>query len=135
MRGADGGPWGRLCALPALWVGLLYDPDSQAEAWELVKDWKTSEMQYLRDSVPKYALKTQFRGRPLKDVAKRMVNIAENGLKRRCVESGKKSDESSYIEILHEIAESGVSPAERLLEKFKKEWNSDIVNVYRATTY
>ena len=135
MRGADWGPWGRLCALPALWVGLLYDPDSQAEAWELVKDWKTSEMQYLRDSVPKYALKTQFRGRPLKDVAKRMVNIAENGLKRRCVESGKKSDESSYIEILHEIAESGVSPAERLLEKFKNEWNSDIVNVYRATTY
>ena len=25
MRGADGGPWRRLCALPAFWVGLIYD--------------------------------------------------------------------------------------------------------------
>ncbi|RZJ37742.1 MAG: glutamate--cysteine ligase, partial [Brevundimonas sp.] len=24
MRGADGGPWSRICALPALWAGILY---------------------------------------------------------------------------------------------------------------
>ena len=135
MRGADGGPWSRLCALPALWVGLLYDIESQNEAWDLIKDWNTCEMQSLRCSVPKYALKTQFRGRPLQDIAKYMVEIAGNGLKRRRVASGSKSDECGYIETLQEIAESGISPAERLLERFEKDWDGDIGEVYKATTY
>lgn len=135
MRGADGGPWSRLCALPALWVGLLYDSDSQNEAWDLIKDWKTCEMEFLRAAVPRYALKTRFRGRPLQDIAKCMVKISENGLKRRRVASGSKSDECSYIETLQDIAESGISPAERLLEKFENDWGGDIGEVYKATTY
>ena len=135
MRGADGGPWSRLCALPALWVGLLYDSEAQNEAWDLIKDWKTSEMQCIRAAVPRYALKTQFRGRPLQDIAKSMVEIAGDGLRRRRVASGSKSDECSYIETLQEIAESGISPAETLLERFEKDWGGDIDRVYMATTY
>ena len=135
MRGADGGPWSRLCALPALWVGLLYDSESQNEAWDLIKDWTTWEMQCLRASVPKYALKTQFRGRPLQDIAKYMVKIAGNGLKRRRIASATKTDEYSYIETLQEIAESGISPAERLLERFENDWGGDISRVYEETTY
>ncbi len=135
MRGADGGPWSRLCALPALWVGLLYDSESQNEAWDLIKDWTTGEMQCLRASVPKYALKTQFRGRPLQDIAKHMVEIAGNGLKRRRIASGTKGDECSYIETLQEIAESGISPAEKLLERFENDWGGDISRVYEETTY
>ncbi|MDI1295364.1 MAG: glutamate--cysteine ligase, partial [bacterium] len=56
MRGSDGGPWGRICALPALWVGLLYDQGALDAAWDLVKDWSMEDRQILRDSVPKLGL-------------------------------------------------------------------------------
>ena len=62
MRGADGGPWNRLCALPAFWVGLLYDDTALDAAWDLVKDFSMAERHALRDGVPKHALKLPFRG-------------------------------------------------------------------------
>lgn len=135
MRGADGGPWSRLCALPALWVGLLYDADAQSAAWDLVKDWQVDEMQALRDGVPKSALKTEFRGRPLQETAQRVVAIAHDGLKRRRVAGGKNDDETGFLETLREIAESGISPAERLLERYETDWAGDINKVYDETTY
>jgi glutamate--cysteine ligase len=58
MRGADSGPWNRLCALPAFWVGLLYDDAALDAAWDLVKDFSLAERNALRDGVPKHALKT-----------------------------------------------------------------------------
>ena len=135
MRGADGGPWSRLCALPALWVGLLYDSVAQDAAWELIKDWTVDEMQALRDNVPRMALKTPFRGGILQDIAKQAVTIAYDGLKRRAVPGGKSADETQFIETLREIADSGISPAERLLESFEKEWDGDIRRVYEETAY
>lgn len=135
MRGADGGPWSRLCALPALWVGLLYDSVAQDAAWELIKDWTVDEMQALRDDVPKMALKTPFRGGTLQDIAKQTVTIAYDGLKRRAVPGGKSADETQFLETLREIADSGISPAERLLESFEKEWSGDIRKVYEKTAY
>ena len=135
MRGADGGPWSRLCALPALWVGLLYDSVAQDAAWELIKDWTVDEMQSLRDNVPRMALKTPFRGGILQDIAKQTVTIAYDGLKRRAVPGGKSVDETQFLETLREIADSGISPAERLLESFEKEWGGDIRKVYEETAY
>ena len=135
MRGADGGPWSRLCALPALWVGLLYDSVAQDAAWELIKDWTVDEMQALRDNVPRMALKTPFRGGTLQDIAKQTVTIAYDGLKRRAVPGGKSADETQFLETLREIADSGISPAERLLESFEKEWDGDILKVYEETAY
>ncbi len=135
MRGADGGPWSRLCALPALWVGLLYDSVAQDAAWELIKDWTVDEMQALRDNVPRMALKTPFRNGILQDIAKQAVTIAYDGLKRRAVPGGKSADETQFIETLREIADSGISPAERLLESFEKEWDGDIRRVYEETAY
>lgn len=135
MRGADGGPWSRLCALPALWVGLLYDSVAQDSAWELIKDWTVDEMQALRDNVPRMALKTPFRDGTLQDIAKQTVTIAYDGLKRRAVPGGKSADETQFLETLREIADSGISPAERLLESFEKEWDGDILKVYEETAY
>ncbi|MDB3954373.1 glutamate--cysteine ligase [Alphaproteobacteria bacterium] len=135
MRGADGGPWSRLCALPALWVGLLYDSVAQDAAWELIKDWTVDEMQALRDNVPRMALKTPFRDGTLQDIAKQTVTIAYDGLKRRAVPGGKSADETQFLETLREIADSGISPAERLLESFEKEWDGDIRKVYEETAY
>src|SRR5574338_937867 len=76
MRGADGGPWGRLCALPAFWVGLLYDDAALDAAWDLVKDFSLAERHALRDGVPKHALKLPFRGGTVRDLAREAVKIA-----------------------------------------------------------
>jgi glutamate--cysteine ligase len=135
MRGADGGPWGRLCALPALWVGLLYDSVAQDAAAELIKDWTVPEIEAMRDGVPKAALKLPFRSGTVQDVAKEMIAIARDGLKRRAVPGKTDTDESPYLEDLIEIVETGVTPAERLLEQFENEWDGDIAKVYAATAY
>ena len=76
MRGADGGPWRRLCALPALWVGLLYDQGALDAAWDLVKGWTPEEHQALRAEVPRHAFKTVFRDRTVGDLAREVLAIA-----------------------------------------------------------
>src|SRR5690606_13730697 len=84
MRGADGGPWSRICALPALWVGLLYDGGALDAAWDEVKDWSLAERQALRDAVPKLGLKTPVPGgETLLDLGRRVIGIAEAGLNAR----------------------------------------------------
>jgi glutamate--cysteine ligase len=135
MRGTDGGPWARLCALPALWVGLLYDDAALDAAWDLCKDWTVEEMAAMRDTVPQRALKTPFRTGTVQDLAKRMVAIATEGLKRRAIPDRADLDESPYLDELQEIAESGVSPAERLIEKFETEWQGDIDRVFADLAY
>lgn len=135
MRGADGGPWARLCALPALWVGLLYDEAALDAAWDLCKDWTVEEMAAMRDDVPRHALKTPFRTGTVQDIAKRMVAIAAEGLKRRAVPDRAYSDEVPYLDELREIADSGVSPAERLVEKFETEWRGDIDRAFACLAY
>jgi len=135
MRGADGGPWGRLCALPALWVGLLYDQTALDAAWDLVKDWSDEERQVLRDTVPTTGLKTPFRNGTVQDLAKQAVAIAHDGLKRRAFGFGGERDETRFIEELAEIADSGVTPAERLLAEYNGAWNGDIDRVFTEHAY
>jgi len=117
MRGADGGPWRRLCALPALWTGLLYDGASLDGAAELVADWTEAERQGLRRDVPRLGLKTPFRRGKLRDVALRMVYLARDGLRRRRRLDQTGQDESHFLETLIEIAESGRTPAEQSVER------------------
>ncbi len=135
MRGADGGPWGRLCALPAFWVGLLYDQTALDAAWDMVRDWTAEERQSLRDAVPRTALKTPFRGGTVQDLAIRAVAIAQEGLKRRAHGYGGETDETRFIEELAEIAESGVTPAERMLAEFAGPWGGDIDRVFAEYAY
>jgi glutamate--cysteine ligase len=135
MRGADGGPWRRLCALPALWVGLLYDAGALDSAWELVKDWTAEERQAMRDTVPRLALKTPFRGGTVQDVARQAVAIAKAGLKARSEMSPLCGDESNFLEIVEMVAESGVTPADALLTKYHRDWHGDIDQVFRTEAY
>jgi gamma-glutamylcysteine synthetase len=51
MRGADGGPKEMICALPALWTGLLYDAGVQAKCLELTSSWTLQDIEYLRKEV------------------------------------------------------------------------------------
>jgi len=135
MRGADGGPWRRLCALPALWTGLLYDQTALDAAWDLVRDWTSEEHAALRRDVPRQALKTTFRGKPLQGVAKQVVEIARNGLQARCRKDRWGENETHFLDSLSHIAESGVTPAEELLESFETRWDKSVDPIFAEHAY
>jgi len=135
MRGADGGPWNRLCALPALWVGLLYDNDALNAAWDLVKDFTREERHALRDGVPKQALKLKFRNHTVRDLAAETLKIAAHGLQRRARLNRNGADESIFLEPLIEIVEANQTPAERKLELFNGPWNGNVDPVFREFAY
>jgi glutamate--cysteine ligase len=135
MRGADGGPWNRLCALPAFWVGLLYDDEALDAAWDLVKDFSREERHALRDGVPKHALKLPFRGGNVRDLAEETLKIAAHGLKRRARLNKNGADESIFLEPLIEIVQANQTPAERKLELFHGAWNGSVDPVFREFAY
>lgn len=135
MRGADSGPWSRLCALPALWMGVLYDSASLAAAWDLCKDWDIADHERLRADVTRLGLKAEIGGRTVQDVAKDMLAIARAGLKARNRLSGGMVDETGYLAELDQIAETGVTPAERLLELYETRWNRDAGRVFDDFAY
>ncbi|MGB0085211.1 MAG: glutamate--cysteine ligase [Rhodomicrobiaceae bacterium] len=135
MRGADGGPWRRLCALPALWTGLLYDQASLEAAWMLVKDWTAEERQAMRDAVPRFGLNVPFRGGTLLPLARDVLQIAKQGLQTRVRPNSAGDDESIFLESLEEIAASKLTPAELLLRKYEQEWGGDIDRIFTAEAY
>lgn len=135
MRGADGGPWRSLCALPAFWVGLLYDQSALDAAWDLVRDWTDAERQALRDMVPKLALHTPFRGHTLQEVAQEALKISASGLKARARRGSTGLDEQHYLDILLEITASGRCPAEFLLDRFNGAWAGSVAPAYEELAY
>jgi glutamate--cysteine ligase len=135
MRGADGGPWQRLCALPALWVGLVYDQAALDAAWEMVRDWTEEEHDMLRREVPRRALKTEFRGRPLAALAREVVALARGGLTRRRKLDRMGGDESHFLNVLQEIAETGLCPAEVKLADYLGRWNGSVDPVFHDFAY
>jgi glutamate--cysteine ligase len=135
VRGADGGPWDRLCALPALWVGLLYDDQALDAAWDLVKDWTQEEHDMLRREVPKQALNVHFRDRTLKQWALEVIALARAGLQRRAALDRIGGDESGFLNVLQEIAESGKCPAEEKLDLYHGRWNRSVDPVFSEFAY
>jgi len=135
MRGADGGPWARLCALPAFWVGLLYDPESLSQALDYVSDWTQEERDSLRDNVPKHALNTPFRDKTVREIALDVLEIAHAGLKRRARLDSIGLDETHYLKPLFLIAESGITPAEEMLRAFERRWHGDVDPVFQEYAY
>jgi glutamate--cysteine ligase len=135
MRGADSGPWRRLCALPAIWVGLLYDQASLDAAWDLVKDWTAEERQKLRDDVPRLALHATIRGRSVQDIAKDVLKIARAGLEARNLHGCKGKTEAAFLDPLDEIAQSGKTAAEHLLALYNGDWHQDVTRVFRDFAY
>ena len=130
MRGADAGPFAELMALPAFWVGLLYDSASQAEASALIADWATGERQYLRDHVPRLGLNTPFRAGTVANIAQAAVAIAEKGLIRRAMVDRDGDDERKHLAQLAETAAEGRSPADRLLAEYADDWRGDIERLF-----
>lgn len=135
MRGADGGPWARLCALPAFWVGLLYDDDARNRASELIADWTQEEHEYLRAEVPRQALATPFRGGTVQDMALETLCISHKGLRNRNRTDSVGLDESHFLRPLCQIAESGLTPAEELLAAYERRWDHDVTPVFQEYAY
>jgi glutamate--cysteine ligase len=135
MRGADSGPFDRLVALPALWVGILYDDAALAAAWDLAKDWTAEDRARLRGDVTRLGLKAEVAGRSAQHVAQDLVAIAREGLRNRARRGPSLADETAYLNPLDEIAASGITPAERLLERYHGPWGGDVRNAFDELAY
>lgn len=135
MRGADGGPWNRLCALPAFFVGLLYDNTALDAAWDLVKNFTMIEREALRSGVPKHALKLPFRNHSVRELALEALKISAHGLQRRARLNSRGADESIFLEPLIEFAQAGICPAERKLQLFHNEWQGSVDPLFREFSY
>ncbi len=135
MRGADGGPWRRLCALAALWIGVLYDQGALDGAAAMIADWTAEEHAAMRNEVPRHGLATPFRGGTLRDVALAMLDLAHGGLRRRARRDTAGEDETHFLDTLFSIAGSGHSPAAELVEDYETRWRRDIACVYDEQSY
>jgi len=137
MRGADGGPWRRLCALPAFWVGLMYDQNALDGAWDLVKGWDAQTREELRVAASVDGLQAQVGGVSMHDLAREVVALSEAGLKARARPGagGLVPDETHFLNALKESVETGKTPADELLDCYHGEWKGDIGRIYDEYSY
>jgi len=137
MRGADGGPWRRLCALPAFWVGLTYDQGALDAAWDLVKDWDAETREAWRVAAANEGLQAEVDGRSMQSLAAQVVNIARSGLKARGRPGlgGMVQDERHFLHALEDSVETGKAPADELLEHYNGDWNGDLSRIYKEYSY
>jgi glutamate--cysteine ligase len=135
MRGADGGSWQRICGLPALWVGLLYDRTALDAAWDMVKDWSAEERQAMRDSVPRQGFATPFRTRNVGALAREMLEIASAGLRRRAANDAAGASEDGFLNPLRAWIDRGHTRAEELLERYRGEWRGDLAPLFKEYNF
>ncbi|RLP22991.1 glutamate--cysteine ligase [Mesorhizobium sp. YM1C-6-2] len=135
MRGADGGPWRRICALPAFWVGLLYDGEALDAAEALTRDWTYGDVKAMRDAVPAEGIGTEFRGRTLREVAREVLAISRQGLKNRARMNRDGYDETSFLNTLDEVVSRGTTSAEEMLSAYHTRWGGSIEPVFLEYAY
>jgi glutamate--cysteine ligase len=135
MRGADGGPWRRICALPAFWVGLLYDAEALDAAEALTRDWTYKEVKAMRDAVPAEGIGAEFRGRTLREVAREVLAIARQGLANRGKMNREGYDETSFLSTLDEVVARGTTSAEEMLAAYHTRWGGSIEPAFLEYAY
>ena len=137
MRGADGGPWRRLCALPAFWTGLMYDQSALDAAWDLCKHWTAAQRDALRVAASVDGLQAQVEGIDMHALAREVVAISEAGLKARALPGagGLVPDETHFLNALKETVETGKTPADDLLDHYHGDWAGDLDRIYTDYSY
>lgn len=137
MRGSDGGPWRRLCAMPAFWVGLMYDQSSLDAAWDIAKGWDQDTRLGLRVAASEQGLQAEFNGLKMHDLARELVAISHAGLKARARPGagGLVPDETHFLNALHESVESGKTPADEMLDDYHGAWDGDLKRIYAERSY
>ncbi|EFL88530.1 glutamate--cysteine ligase [Ahrensia sp. R2A130] len=135
MRGADGGPWRRICALPAFWVGLLYDDAALDEAEALCADLDYDAVRAMREAVPAKGLAAPAGKRTVLDVAKDAMAIAHRGLNARNRLNQSGVNETHFLGPLDEVVALKETQAERLLKQFRSNWDSDIDHIFEEYGY
>ena len=136
MRGADGGRWSRICALPALWVGLLYDDQALDAAWDVVKHWSIDAREQLRRDVPKLALDAITPdGQSMREFAGEVLDIASGGLTRRAMLNSAGDNEGGFLDPLRDVVATGMTPADRLLHKYETEWDGNVSHIYEEFSF
>jgi glutamate--cysteine ligase len=135
MRGADGGPWRRICALPAFWVGLLYDAVALDEAEAMTASWSYDEVAVMRDAVPAQGISTSFRNTTLREVARDVLAVARNGLKRRAKLNRDGYDETSFLNTLDEVVARGTTSAQEMVNAYHTRWGGSIEPVFLEYAY
>ena len=137
MRGADGGPWRRLCALPAFWVGLMYDQTALDAAWDLCKDWTAEQREALLIAASVDGLQAKVEGIDMHALAREVVNISRAGLAARAMPGagGLVPDETHFLNALQETIETGKTPADELLDRYNGDWNGDLSRIYADYSY
>ena len=136
MRGADGGPWNIICALPALWVGLLYDEEAQSAAYKLAEPFMEAKLlENARFSAAKFALNGYIGGSLISEIASEMLNISSAGLQRRNKVDARQIDERQFLDPLFYILENKETGAEKLLHKYNNSWNKDIDRIFKENSF
>jgi len=135
MRGADGGPWSKLCALSAFWTGIYYHQSSLDAAWDMIKDWSEPEREGLRRTAPTIGLLAPFRNTNLQEITKQVLKLSHAGLTARAQLNGHGENESLFLLEMEQIAEDGITPAERLLEQYHGEWSGNLDNIFKTAAY
>lgn len=135
MRGADGGPWRRICALPAFWVGLLYDEAALNDAEALTRNWTIEEVNAMRDEVPREGLKAAYGDHTVRDLAREVLAISRKGLVNRAMLNSDGNDESHFLAPLEEVVARGTTLAEELLGLYEGRWNGSIEPAFSEFAY
>lgn len=135
MRGADGGPWHMLCALPAFWVGLLYDDEALSAAAALVAGWTGEDVARLRADAARRGLEAAHDGRSIRDIAREALALARGGLKRRARLDPGGADETGFLNLLDSVVDSGRCPARAMLDAWRDEWGETVDPVFEAFAY
>jgi glutamate--cysteine ligase len=135
MRGADGGRWGTIAALPAFWTGILYDETALDQAWEMVRDWTAEERDTLRNDVPKSGFATRFRSTSVRDLARQALRISRLGLKNRARLNSRKQDETVYLAPLEQISDNGRTLSDEFLRRYSSDWDGNIDHIFEEFAF
>jgi glutamate--cysteine ligase len=136
MRGADGGPWRRICALPAFWVGLLYDGGVLDQVHAFAMELSADDRRHMWKEVPRTGLATTVGNRTVAELAREALALASEGLRRRARTGGDDHlDERGFLNPLEDAAHSGRSPADELLAAYQGPWKGDVRKVFETNAF